>query len=323
MHLGVRKMKCRRVRKLLTAFRDGELPEEDRRAVAGHLAVCEGCRQRAAEVAKVFAWAALWRDRKPSAAFLSRVTARARAPEEPATGGLPLRLPRLRLALVGAAAACLVFLFGYLAGVNLPGGRGVRERGPSMARSKPATPKGILPSEIETSPGDSERLIVGVQRIKMIFGSKLNDAAYAQLNEVQRALAAGEGERAKRNLAIVDELQRAEGLIREEKFAEAQEALAWLERSYPEHALAPYARMTNIFAAPQPGYGPGLLGTLYASLLQDAVADPAEFYDELRGLQARATEYGWQKIVDSANRLNPVNLLDRLEGRLVGEKEAL
>ncbi len=308
-------MKCKRVRKLLTAYTDGELAEEEHRSVSAHLAECEECCEYAAEVKKVLAWAGTWRDRQPSAHFLARVKARARAAEEPVAGWFSLRLPRARTALAGVGAACLVFLFGYLAGVSFSGAGDRPGPGPSVANIPPPTQKGT-PVEIATDLKDSEQLVVGVQRIKMIFRNKLSDAAYAQLNEVQFALAKGD-------TVVVEELQQAEEFLRERKFAQARRALERIEEDYAGHPLVPYARMTKIFTTPEPGFGRELLNRSYAMLLQDTVINPREFYDQITGLPAQATEYGWQKIVESAERLNPVGLLDYLENRLVSENDRL
>ena len=301
-------MRCKRVRKLLTAYTDGELAEEDRRCIAAHLAECKPCRECVDDVQKVLAWAGTWRDGQLSPDFLARVKARAGAAQERATAWFPLRLPGARTALAGLAAACLVFLLGYLAGVGFSGGKG------PAAGSRPITP--AAPGDAAHLP-DAERLIVGVQKIKMVFGDKLSDAARAQLNEVQQALAAAGGVRAEAGLAVVKGLQQAEELIREKKFAEARQMLALLEASHPEHPLAPYASITKMLTTPQrPGYGSELLNSAYAMLLRDTVIDPAEFYSQLARLQEQATEYGWQKIVESADRLNPLNLLDYIEDRL-------
>ncbi|NQT84177.1 zf-HC2 domain-containing protein [bacterium] len=306
-------MKCRRVRKLLTAFEDGELSEEARQSVSEHLAECKHCRALAGEVREVFSWAAMWRERAPSPAFLTRVKARARAGEESSPATFGLQLWRTRPAIVGVVAACVVFLFGYLAGVNFSG------RGPSVVKTvrAPGPPRVARPAV------DSEQLVVGIQRIKMIFGSKLSEAAYAQLNDVQRALAAGGGAEAEAELAVVKNLQWAEELVREEKLAEARVVLASLEQSHPDHALAPYARMTKMLTTPQPRRAPELLRGLYAALLEDTVVNPTEFYNQLAGFQAQATEYAWGKIVESADRLNPLNVLDYIEDRLASGKRAL
>ncbi|MFQ5791330.1 MAG: zf-HC2 domain-containing protein [Acidobacteriota bacterium] len=316
-------MRCKRVRKLLTAYKDGELGEENQRSVSEHLAACERCREYASEVSNVLAWAGMWRAREPSPMFLARVKARARAPEEPPGAWHPLQVLRPRRVLVGVAAACMVFLCGYLVGLSFSGRQRASAPGLSVAQSPPDTGKGTTPEEIIADRGDSERLIVGVQKIKMIFGSKLSDAAYAQLNEVQRALSAREGEPAERSLAVVEELQRAEEFIRERKFAEARFVLASLEQSYAGHPLVPYARMTKMLTMPEPGYGSDLLESVYATLLQGTVIEPTEFYNQVASFQAQVTEYGWQKIRETAGRLNPLSALGYIEKRLGGESTAL
>ncbi len=310
-------MKCKSVRKRLTAFTDGELAEEDRRSVSDHLAECEACRQHAREVEKVLVWAEMWQDREPSPGFQTRLKARARAAEKPAVGWF--RLPWARTAMAGLAAACLVFLFGYLTGVSFLGRKLTTGSAPVVSRPVRPTDTG------KQGPGggaDSERLIVGLQKIKMVFGSKLSDAALAQLDEVQRTIAARDTAYAD-SPTVVAELQRAEQLVREKRLAQARTVLDGIEDMHPGHPLASYARLTKILATPEPRYRSDLFNSAYAKLLRDTVMDPAGFYNELTGFQAQVTEYGWQKIVDSADRLNPLNVLDYLENRLVGGGESL
>jgi hypothetical protein len=308
-------MKCKRVRKLLTAYVDAELAENLHRSMAEHLEQCEACRRCEGEMGKVLAWAGLWRDREPSGDFLSAVKAKAVAAQRPASWRVPFWLPRTRTVLAGLAAACLVFFLGYLTGVVFSG-RAVAPRSGPLVAAKGATQRPQL--------ADAEHLIVGVQKIKMVFGDKLSDKALAQLNEVQLALAARDGEKGDNGLAVVRELQQAEGLVRDKKFAEAGQILASLEETYPEHALAPYARMTRIFTTPQrPGYGSELLNSVYAALLQDTVIEPGQFYNQLATVQAEVTGYGWQKIVESTERLNPLNLVDFIENRLASGEDVL
>lgn len=308
-------MKCKRVRKLLTVYVDAELAEDLHRSVAEHLQQCEACRRCEGEVRKVLAWAGIWRDREPSGNFLLAVKAKADAAQRPTSWRVPFGLPRTRTVLAGLAAACLVFFLGYLAGVVFSGRAMAPRSGPPVAK-KGETERLQL--------ADAEQLIVGVQKIKMVFGDKLSEKALAQLNEVQVALAARGGEEGDNGQAVVRELQQAEELVREKKFAEAGQVLVSLEETYPDHVLAPYARMTRIFTTPQrPGYGSELLNSIYAALLQDTVLEPAQFYNRLATVQAEVTEYGWQKIVESAERLNPLNLVDFIENRLASGDDVL
>jgi hypothetical protein len=305
-------MKCKKARKLLTAYVDGEMAEEDRRIVSEHLVVCDQCRACLAEVNTVLDWAGVWEDRQPSPEFLASLKARVSAAAGPAEASLPFWSPGARKVLAGAVVACLVFAFGYFVGVGLTGRTGAPKRTASEQRQ----PREPLRAASDLPEGDPERLLLGLQRIKMVFGDKLNEQAFAQLSEVQLALA-GAGAEAEKNLAVVRALQEAEGKLRERRFAEAHQLLASLEENHPQHALAPYARMTRMLSAPQPaGYGSQFLDRLYAALLQDTVVDPAQFYNQFATVQAEVTEFGWQKIVESAGRFNPVNLLDYIENRL-------
>lgn len=316
-------MKCKRVRRMLTAFVDGELTEEDHRSVSEHLGTCESCREYAGEVRKVISWAGTWQSREPSAGFLTRLRARMREQKASTQTGL-VWLPLARRVLAGAAAACVIFLVGYMAGVSFTGGKGPSPRGRSAAKGVPLARKGPS-SFVSSAPdqADSERLIVGIQRIKTIFGSKLSDAAYSQLNEVQRVLAAGEGADAEGQLAVVKELQRGEELVRQGRLADGCRVFEEIEQSHPGHALAPYAQMARMLATPQPGYGSEFLDSLYAMVLQDTVIDPREFYGQYARFRAQVAEYGWDKIVESADLLNPLNFLDYVERRLLGGSEAL
>ncbi len=307
-------MRCRKVEKLLTRFLDGELPEETRTAVAGHVEACEECGRQLAEAKKVLAWAGSWRARQPSAHFLTRLKARIRAGEEPATQPRSLWLSPRRLAFAGAATMCVVFLAGYFAGMLL-----------SPEKQQPAPGQGLLTrrtppgTAVAAAKGDSRPQILGLQRIKMVFGSKLSEAAYEQLNEVQQVLAARDA--SGKDLAMVKELQRAEQLVRQERYVEAQEVLEGLEQQDPAHPLVAYARMTRILAEPEHGYGSDLVRTLYAGLLRETVGDPNEFYSQVSAFPTRMAEmreYGWKKIVESAEQLNPLNTLNYIERRLAG-----
>jgi len=314
----VMKMKCKRVQKLLTAFVDGELAPPRAASVSEHLAMCDVCREQAAEVKKVLAWAGTWRDREPSPGFVTRLRARIRSEREAIGLSRKVWIPRARLAFAGVAAASVIFVGGYLVGA-LFSGRAAVPRGAPLARGAAV----VAPKSVTAYPvADSRRLIAGLQRIKMSLGSKLSDASFNELNEVQRALAAG-GDSSVNDLAILEELQRAEGLIRQKKFALARGVLDGIETSHPGHPLVEYAQMTKMLASPQAVPGWGLLKSSYAMLLQDTLVNPAEFYNDITSLPAQITEYGWQSIVKSADKLNPLNLFDYIESRILGRSETL
>lgn len=297
------KMRCKRVQKLLVCYMDGELAEQIRGSVFEHLKGCRECSRYAKGVEDVLAYARAWGEREPSPYFLARLSARIRAGEEPAPRSRLLWLSRPRAVLAGLGGVCLVFLAGYMAGVGFS---------PEKRVSPRAEPR-----------QNDDRLVVGIQRIKMVFGGKLSEAAYSQLNEAQRALVSRDAG-GKEGIQIVEQLQRAESLIQEKRLAEAREVLDAIERRHADHPLAPYARMTKMFAAaPEEGYGSELLKSFYAMLLRDTVGDPRQFYVQLTSLPAQITEYGWQKIVQSADRLNPLNILDFIEQRLGAGRTSL
>ena len=293
------KMKCKRVQKLLVSYRDGELPEDVRRSVSEHLATCKECGRYATEVEKVMAWAGTWGERQPSPHFLVKLKARIRGDEKPARARPTLGLLRPQRALVSIAAAFLVFFGGYLVGVKFVPRGG---EGPVVARAEQ----------------DNSRLITGIQRIKMLFGGKLSETARSQLDEVQRVLAVRDSSHGD-SPAVVDQLQQAEALVGEKKLAEARRILTTIDEKHPDHPLAPYVRMTLASTSEERGgYGAELLKNFYAMMVQDTVINPKEFYVEASRFPAQATEYGWQKIVESADRLNPLNLGDYIETRFAG-----
>ncbi len=309
-------MKCKKVQKLLTAFLDNELPEEKRRCVAEHLGSCEECGHLATEEKKVFGWARTWQAREPSPSFLMKVRARIRAAEKP-EAVVPVWLPRLRRALAGVAVACAIFFCGYLTHLGLfPG----KETPQVVSRAVPGG-KGAA-ATVPSGPEDARRLIAGIQRMKMVFGGQLSETAYEDLNDVQQALAQRGGQGAERDVAIVRELQRGENLVRRGNFAEARRVLDGIEQAYADHPLAPYARMTKVFATSDEGSG-SVLRDLYASLLRETVGDPKEYYTQLTAFPEQLREYGWQKIVKSAEQLNPVNVLTYIEKQLAGGGPAL
>jgi len=314
----VRKMKCKKAQKLLSAFLDNELSEEIRRCVGEHLEHCEQCSRLVNEAKGVFAWAGTWRAREASPFFLQRVRARIREAERHPAEAVPIWLPRLRRVLAGVAAACLIFFGGYLTHMGLFTGKDMSE---TVRPAEPAG-KGVAAVTAPSSAGDARRLVAGIQRMKMVFGTQLSEAAYEQLNEAQRSLAQRGGPGTEQDLAVVQELQRAEDLVRREDYAEARTVLDGIEVAYRDHPLAPYARMTKVFAMPEEGSG-GVLRDLYASLLRETVGDPKEYYTQLTTFPEQLREYGWQKIVKSAEQLNPANVLNYIEKRIAGGSETL
>jgi len=310
-------MKCKKVQKLVTGFLDGELSEKKRSSIAEHLAGCDQCNGQLGEARNVLQWAGTWKERSLSPAFFTRLKARIRAEQEPARQPQSFWFLGTQRALAAVAAATVMFLGGYFVAMLLSGGQDAQRPGPALGRRQPPT-KGV--ASVAPDRAESERLILGVQRIKMVFGSKLSDKAYHQLNEVQRVLAA-RGRPETEDLAVVEELQRAEALVRQEQYAEARDLLDGIAEDHPAHPLTPYARMTKILATPQRSYGSELLRNTYAMLVEETVGDPKEFYNELTSYpawMAEIREYGWNKIVESANRLNPLNTLNFLERRILG-----
>lgn len=118
---------CARVAAHLSAYVDGELGARERRAVALHLARCEGCR---AERDAILALGEFARG-LPIAAPPAGLAARVRAGERPRPTGAARR--------AAAAAALALLAAGALAGAYLLGrGHGAEERG--NAASAPLSP---------------------------------------------------------------------------------------------------------------------------------------------------------------------------------------
>ena len=314
-------MRCKKVQKMLTGFLDGEVSPKNASLIREHLSNCEECSRHAAEARKVMEWAGTWQEVEPSPVFLMRLKARIRSETEPKMRALILWSPGLRRALAGVAAACILFLGGYFAAVQVLGGRGEPQPGPRVAKldSDP-----VLTAHPAADRAEAERLVLGVQKMKMVFGEKLTDSAYAQLNEIQKSLAV-RGGMSSEELAAVEDLQKAESLIREGDYAAARQLLDEAERDYPEHSLAPYVRIAKVLAAPQPSTGSDFLRRAYATLLQETVGNPSALYDEvtnLPGQVAQLREYGWGKIVKSADRLNPLNAWNFVEKNILGNEAA-
>jgi hypothetical protein len=312
-------MKCATVQKMLTAFLDGEVPEKKRCSIREHLAGCDECQRHLRQMEKVLHWAGTWKERAVSPGFVTRLKARIAAGEAAARGTGLLWFPRAQQALAVAAAACLIFLGGYFAAVIFSGGKEAatgEQRG-----AVPPSGKGV--ETLAWSGEESERLIVGVQRIKMVFGNRLNERAYEQLNEIQRVLAARAGS-ARDDLAVVEELQRGEALVKQGQYAEARDLLDGIAEGHSDHPLRPYVQMTKMLAAPEQDIGSTFLRNAYAALVQETVGDPKQLYDELTnypGQMAAMREYGWNKIVESADRLNPLNALSFLERQILGVED--
>ena len=196
----------------------------------------------------------------------------------------------------------MVFIGGYLVGVRKPG--------------QPSAPRAVAAQQV-----DAERLILGLQKIKMVFASKLSDAAYQQLNEVQLALAQADTQPGHWMSDAVSELHQAENLLRGKRYADAKGVLDAFDEKYPGHSLSPYVQMAKMSLSQDRGFGGDVLHGLYAGLIQDTVGNPKEFYVQLAEYPTQMTElrqYGWQKIVETADRINPLNTLDYLESRLAG-----
>lgn len=310
-------MRCKKVQKMLTGFLDGEVSPKNACLIREHLSDCEECSRHVCEARQVMRWAGNWQAVEPSPVFLMRLKARIRSEAEPKTRAVSLWFPGMRRALAGVAAACIIFLGGYFAAVQVLGGREEPQPGGRVAKLDSAELKGTLTVADRV---EAERLVLGVQKMKMVFGEKLTDGAYAQLNEIQKALAVRGGMDAN-DLAAVEHLQKAELLIREGDYAAARQLLDEAERDHPEHSLAPYVRIAKVLAAPQPSTGSDFFKRAYATLLQETVGDPSALYEEVTnipGQVAQLREYGWGKIVKSADRLNPLNAWNFVERRILG-----
>jgi len=309
-------MRCKKVQKMLTGFLDGEASPKNASLIREHLSGCEECSRRLSEARKVMHWAGAWQPVEFSPAFLTRLKARIRSEAEPKTSILTLWFPRARRVLAGVAAACVIFSAGYFAAVQVLGGRDEPHPGTRVAKLDSVQSKGSVAADR----ADAQRLVLGVQKMKMVFGDKLTESAYAQLNEIQKALAVRGGSDSK-DLAVVEGLQKAELLIREGDYAGARQLLEGVEREHPEHPLSPYVRIAKVLATPQPSPGSDFLNRAYATLLQETVGDPSSLYNEVTSIPqqvAQLRDYGWERIVKSADRLNPLNAWNFVERRILG-----
>jgi predicted anti-sigma-YlaC factor YlaD len=310
-------MRCKKVQKKLTGFLDGELSAKNASLIQEHLSGCEECSRRASEARKVMEWAGTWQEVDPSPLFLMRLKARIRSEAEPESRGVTLWSPFARRALAGVAAACVIFLAGYFAALVVVGSRD----GEKLAR----TPEKLVSADLKDTAAvpdraEAERLVLSVQRMKVVFGEKLSEGAYAQLNEVQRVLAVRGGMTVD-ELAVVDGLQKAELLIREGDHLKARQVLDGIEQEHPQHPLVPYVRIARVLATPQTAPGSDFLRRAYATLVRETVGDPGALYDEVTNMREQVTqlrEYGWENIVKSADRLNPLNAWNFVEQRILG-----
>lgn len=98
-------MKCRRVEKNLSAYLDGELPEEEKRRTGEHLKTCSRCRERFEELSRVESVLSEFPGRDPSPFLWTRVQARLEAEREPRSRPAPAFV---RWATVAAASLLLV-----------------------------------------------------------------------------------------------------------------------------------------------------------------------------------------------------------------------
>lgn len=314
-------MRCKKVQKMLTGFLDGEVSPKNASLIREHLSDCEECSRHASEARKVMEWAGSWHGVEPSPFFLTRLKARIRSEAEPKTRGVSLWSPGVGRALAGVAAACVIFLGGYFAAVAVLGGRGEPQPGGRVVKRESVGKNG---SAALADRAEAERLVLNVQKMKVVFGDKLTEGAYAQLNEIQKALAVRGGMDSK-ELAVVEDLQRAELLIREGEYAKANEVLDGIERGEPEHPLVPYVRIARVLAAPPPTSGSDFLRRAYATLVRETVGDPGALYDEVTNMREQVTqlrEYGWENIVKSADRLNPLNAWNFVERRILSGEAA-
>jgi anti-sigma factor RsiW len=107
---------CRRIRKRLSAYQDGELSPAERERVRAHLEGCPACREKYEELEQVWQSLGELGEIRPTPGFYSRLVERI---EEQQKGGL---FERLRWALYPFPAALptpAVLIVGLLVGVYL------------------------------------------------------------------------------------------------------------------------------------------------------------------------------------------------------------
>ena len=99
-------------RKKLSAFLDGELPEEERRGISEHLALCEDCRREAERLTDVMSVLDEAPAIEPSPWFLTDLKRRIRGERAEEGHRIPIleRIKRLRVPLVPLGATALLAL---------------------------------------------------------------------------------------------------------------------------------------------------------------------------------------------------------------------
>jgi len=107
-------MKCRSLYKKISAYLDGEVPEEERHSIAEHLKTCENCRRELEELALVSDSLDLLEKTSAPPFFAARVKRRIARCEE--VHPLPLsfaeRVRRVTMPVAAAAVLCVAVLVG-------------------------------------------------------------------------------------------------------------------------------------------------------------------------------------------------------------------
>ena len=75
-------MNCRKIKKRMSAYADGELPENIRSVMDEHLASCPACRERLGNLSGVWEVLNMLPDVSPATGFYARLDARRRRTEE-------------------------------------------------------------------------------------------------------------------------------------------------------------------------------------------------------------------------------------------------
>jgi len=106
-------MKCRIVKKRLSAYQDSELNHQEQEEISGHLAGCRECRAQYAQLEQIRQTLGEWEDIRPNPWFSRQVIGKIKEPQEQAA--LPV-FQHIFRPLRGPAFAALILIIGLTAG---------------------------------------------------------------------------------------------------------------------------------------------------------------------------------------------------------------
>ncbi len=226
-------MKCKAVRKQLTAYVDGELDEQTREVLKTHLNLCSECSLDYDAMRKTLAAARAWEPSRLPGGFTEAVCERAARGDRPRSLRVPPSLvPVPRLAWQ-VGAACLILVVGLVLG--------------ALIRPRAVEPE-AGPEAVAAQEGHREALeiLAELQRLKLVLGLReRTEHIVAAHSDMQRRLAASISPELAEQVAAYHE---AEALIAAGWLDEADAILDDLESAQPPFVLAPYVRLTRLAA---------------------------------------------------------------------------